>query len=387
MAKLFDALGYYEILDVDFDADDTTIKTQYYKYAKAFHPDHNSKSDALEIFQKISAAYDVLSDKNLRLKYDLLSLIYSENDFPDMNMLKSYKNQSGMDDIALRVLNQRKVVGRIFSYEVKNTKDICSFSEAKDMVLATSAANWFKGWWHIKAIEQNIKAIRYNFAQSSGEQSDNFKLFVHNALAYAQEGKNDLAWVYAMQAKNMTQKESRENQLLEKYLATLDFQVQGHIVLPKWEKKELKFRQCLIPLCLLLCFMLASTSLLFGLGIIKHQDTNAAGYYRKIKFNDGTAIADDQVDAHIVKVDSDFSDVEMLYHLINDADVFYGPDEKYDLMIRLKSKQTVRVIGYTVNKEWSKIMLDNADTGFIRSINLKQGIGKMPPSYSKIYRR
>ena len=34
MAKLFDALGYYEILDVDFDADDNYKKHLYLNIVK-----------------------------------------------------------------------------------------------------------------------------------------------------------------------------------------------------------------------------------------------------------------------------------------------------------------------------------------------------------------
>ena len=109
MSENFDALGYYEVLEVTPYASLSQIKTQYYDRAKFWHPDHNENPKALEIFQKISVAYNILKEQKTRLKYDLLSIIYSNNDFPEINSLKIYKNQKGRDDIALRVLKQKKI--------------------------------------------------------------------------------------------------------------------------------------------------------------------------------------------------------------------------------------------------------------------------------------
>ena len=68
-----DPLGYYEILAVNFDAEEKQIKQNYRDLAKKWHPDHNTDPEALDIFQKISVAYDILSDPDKRLVYDLLA--------------------------------------------------------------------------------------------------------------------------------------------------------------------------------------------------------------------------------------------------------------------------------------------------------------------------
>lgn len=57
-----DPLGYYAVLNLSPSADDKEIKLSYREQAKKWHPDHNSAPNAMEVFQKISVAYDVLSD-------------------------------------------------------------------------------------------------------------------------------------------------------------------------------------------------------------------------------------------------------------------------------------------------------------------------------------
>jgi len=61
----------YKILGVQRTDSDATIRGAYRKLAKKHHPDVNQgKPDAAERFKTISAAYDILSDKNKRTRYD-----------------------------------------------------------------------------------------------------------------------------------------------------------------------------------------------------------------------------------------------------------------------------------------------------------------------------
>lgn len=62
---------YYEVLGVDKNADDATIKKAYRTLAKKYHPDMNpGDKEAEQKFKKVNEAYDVLSDKDKRAKYD-----------------------------------------------------------------------------------------------------------------------------------------------------------------------------------------------------------------------------------------------------------------------------------------------------------------------------
>ena len=61
---------YYEILGVPKDATKQTLKKEFYKLVKKWHPDHNKEPGAAEKFKKISEAYEVLSDDKKRQMYD-----------------------------------------------------------------------------------------------------------------------------------------------------------------------------------------------------------------------------------------------------------------------------------------------------------------------------
>ncbi|MSP52120.1 MAG: J domain-containing protein [Alphaproteobacteria bacterium] len=61
----------YEILGVDRSASSEEIKKYYRKLAKVLHPDLNpGRKDVEERFKEVSAAYHLLSDTDLRRRYD-----------------------------------------------------------------------------------------------------------------------------------------------------------------------------------------------------------------------------------------------------------------------------------------------------------------------------
>jgi len=62
---------YYEILDVDKNADAHTIKKAYRKLAMKYHPDRNpGNKEAEEKFKEAAEAYEVLNDPQKRSRYD-----------------------------------------------------------------------------------------------------------------------------------------------------------------------------------------------------------------------------------------------------------------------------------------------------------------------------
>lgn len=60
----------YQILGVSRDAGDDEIKKAYRKLAQKYHPDKGGSKDDEAKFKKISAAYEVLGDKERRRQYD-----------------------------------------------------------------------------------------------------------------------------------------------------------------------------------------------------------------------------------------------------------------------------------------------------------------------------
>lgn len=63
---------YYEILGVKREATEAEIKSAYRKLARKFHPDVNKTKEAEQKFKDINEAYEVLSDKEKRSRYDSL---------------------------------------------------------------------------------------------------------------------------------------------------------------------------------------------------------------------------------------------------------------------------------------------------------------------------
>ena len=64
---------YYETLGVSRTASDDEIKKSYRKLARKYHPDLNpNNKQAEEKFKEVQEAYDVLGDKEKRVKYDQL---------------------------------------------------------------------------------------------------------------------------------------------------------------------------------------------------------------------------------------------------------------------------------------------------------------------------
>ncbi|HEY9837532.1 MAG TPA: molecular chaperone DnaJ, partial [Vampirovibrionales bacterium] len=64
------ARDYYEILGVARTADKEEIKRAYRRLARKYHPDVNKEEGAEERFKEINLAYEVLSEPEVRARYD-----------------------------------------------------------------------------------------------------------------------------------------------------------------------------------------------------------------------------------------------------------------------------------------------------------------------------
>ncbi len=69
---------YYKILGVERNATEAEVKSAFRKLALQYHPDRNpGNKEAEEKFKEINEAYEVLSDKEKRARYDQLGDSYS----------------------------------------------------------------------------------------------------------------------------------------------------------------------------------------------------------------------------------------------------------------------------------------------------------------------
>ncbi len=70
---------YYKILGVERNANEQEIKRAYRKLAMKYHPDRNAgDKKAEETFKEINEAYEVLSDKEKRARYNQLGESYTQ---------------------------------------------------------------------------------------------------------------------------------------------------------------------------------------------------------------------------------------------------------------------------------------------------------------------
>lgn len=69
---------YYEILGVKRGSTGAEIKAAYRKLARKYHPDVNKTKEAEQKFKDINEAYEVLSDKEKRQRYDSLGANWHE---------------------------------------------------------------------------------------------------------------------------------------------------------------------------------------------------------------------------------------------------------------------------------------------------------------------
>ncbi|GLT79896.1 hypothetical protein SLA2020_513650 [Shorea laevis] len=72
---------YYKILEVDYDASEDAIRSNYIRLALKWHPDKQKGEDtATSRFQEINEAYQVLSDPVKRREYDKKGMLFVYDD-------------------------------------------------------------------------------------------------------------------------------------------------------------------------------------------------------------------------------------------------------------------------------------------------------------------
>lgn len=373
-----DALGYYKVLEVDSSTDEKTLKIKYRDLAKLWHPDFNKAENAMEHFQKLSVAYDVLKDKNSRLIYDLLSEVYTSDNFPDMQNLSVLKDKYNKENPLVRVIFLRKIIGKITRYNVSEDRLVCTYEQARQEALAYSLSNWFLGWWHPKALVKNVRALIDNFRNIGQNNQDNLLLLVHNAVAFEQDGKPRQAMVSALQAMEYADGEQRE--LLERFIKKLGISKPDKI--PSWRLFPLKLVQLIVPFLILLSVLYPFAQ---QLSLVRYmQKENEVTYFQKVKFNGGGEIVDDVVVSKIFSIPVNVADDSKLYHFSQDTKIMYGPGEEFDVMANGQKDQTVRITGFTLDKSWYRVMLDSGEMGFVPDKILRRGAKTPPLDGSKI---
>lgn len=230
---------YYDVLEVDPKAEPGAIKRKYYILARKYHPDKNDSAEAADKFKDIAEAYQVLSDPQLREKYDqdgkdalsgdktsvnddtrpdpsmLMAFLFGSDKFNDYfgRMAASTSAMLG-DSPNLSILDARKLqerrVARLAITLVKKVEpwtkedyDLCKVqwqSEAADLVTASY------GWELLQALGMayEVAAVQFLGSRESG-------------LGMPGVTK----WAEAQQAKNKKKSAAKKNQF-QTMMASLD---------------------------------------------------------------------------------------------------------------------------------------------------------------------
>ncbi|KAJ3209156.1 hypothetical protein HDU67_006370 [Dinochytrium kinnereticum] len=131
----------YETLEVQQDAKQAEIKSQFYELSKKFHPDKNPGNEAAhEKFLKISEAYSTLSDATTRRQYDR-TLSYSRPTTSGAGSSRphgtgprptTFRSKLRPDDWILHRSNSGPK-SKFYDYEAHQQQHYQEYQENKDM--------------------------------------------------------------------------------------------------------------------------------------------------------------------------------------------------------------------------------------------------------------
>ena len=373
---LYDALGYFSVLGADETTDSQRLKILYRDRAKFWHPDVNKAENAMDMFQKLSKAYDTLKDPKTKILYSLLSLIYTPIDFPNLARLNTYKSAKGFETPYLRVFS----ISRLEKGQIKTENLIGTYDDALVFIKKATIKNFLSGFLSKKF----YKALEHNLNQMLSDNHENLKLLIHNAAAFYDEGKFEASYISAVSA--LSYANQNEKEAIQKFLKLLGPVQSSSIQTFDTQKLRKMQLQPFIQTALILGMMLIiliGTPFLLSVSSSKEK-SDEINYYQTIEVGGGQEITDDLITSKIVKIPVDLSDNNMLYHITKEVPVMYGPSEKFDVLAKALQNQTVRITGHTPDNTWYRVMLDNGDMGFVQTRYLQKGIGLSVPNGSKI---
>ena len=160
---------YYSILQINRNASPEIIEKAYKTLAKKYHPDlqqsEESKKEAEEILKNINEAYDVLSDKYKKQKYDstLYDNTISKEDFNklyEQNQILKNKINNLQNHYNINHLSNSNIDKQNISYEKKSKKDY-SLKEKKQALELKKQIEQAKRQAYYDAYIQDLKNRGY----------------------------------------------------------------------------------------------------------------------------------------------------------------------------------------------------------------------------------
>jgi curved DNA-binding protein CbpA len=212
LPKTVKDMYYYDQLEVDADADQPTIKRKYYLLARQYHPDkHPGDDEAAEKFKAIAEAYQVLSDPELRKRYNedgksglspdktdvaaggqpqvdskiLFAFLFGSDQFADITgPLATATSASIGDSPKVSVQDARKLQKRrVMRLAMKLVQRIDPYVQQRDTSSEESASLAMSTVWAAQAEELSKASFGHQLVTTIGQ--------IYNVMAIMYEGSLD----------------------------------------------------------------------------------------------------------------------------------------------------------------------------------------------------
>lgn len=174
-------IDYYKILDIDTEATVEEIKKNYIDLAKKYHPDQ--KNGNSELFQLVSKAYEVLSNKETRKEYDLYFL---KRSFIELQEDTFFSMKDQFKDFLTISDNKKKMtkdeLDKIYDDVFKDREDFKEkILDTIDTTKRINDINFEREAINIESNDQQLKSII----------EDNHDLDVGQVLEYIKESNKN----------------------------------------------------------------------------------------------------------------------------------------------------------------------------------------------------
>jgi hypothetical protein len=225
-----DPLEYYSLLGISPTASDAEIKTAFRKRAKDLHPDRNPSPYAVQQFQQLGEAFEVLSNPEARARYDTW---YAENPQESTSA-----QQTPLEPIVCSCCGSITAQPRyVIFYQVTSLIAVTIRSPvqgifcpgcAEGKVLRSTIITWLAGWWGLPwGVIYSVHAIIHNLSGGSKPDDVNARLLIHQAYFFATQNKLNLAHAIAIEAKTFAYRATTNEgfelrNLVDKLLAALE---------------------------------------------------------------------------------------------------------------------------------------------------------------------
>ena len=238
---------YYDTLELPADAEPSAIKRKYYLMARKYHPDKNpGDEEAATKFKDIAAAYQVLSDPELRAKYDrdgreglsatqdsidepqldptlLFAFLFGSDKFSDYTGPLATATSASIGDankVSLqdaRALQKRRVV----RLAVKLVDKIQPFVERCKQGAGKDDTDDVEQVWAAEAIELSQASFGYELLQTLGKIYQMFAAMYEGSIESGQGLPKLSEWAAAQRAE-MDKKKAANKTQMETFKAGLD---------------------------------------------------------------------------------------------------------------------------------------------------------------------